>query len=59
MARYLIKDQRKTRENMGLLLNGAGDLLTNDMEKAKVLSAFPPQCLLIRPVLRNTRCLRP
>lgn len=29
----------KTRGNMGLLLNGAGDLATKDTEKAKVLNA--------------------
>ena len=29
----------KTRENMSLLLNGAGDPVTQDMEKAEVLDA--------------------
>ncbi|GAB0204020.1 mitochondrial enolase superfamily member 1 [Grus japonensis] len=30
-----INSKRKTRENMGQLLNGAGELVTRDMEKAK------------------------
>lgn len=34
--------KRMRRESMGPLLNGAGELVTNDMEKAMVLSAFPP-----------------
>ena len=33
-------NKRKTRGNVGLLLNGAGDLVTKDMEKAGVLGAF-------------------
>lgn len=28
------------RENVGLLLTGAGDLVTNDMEDTKILTAF-------------------
>lgn len=36
--RYIIS-KRNTRENMGLLLNGNGLLVTNDMEKAEVLKA--------------------
>lgn len=39
VVRYLIHDQRKTGEHTGLLLNGAGDLVTDDMEKADVLCA--------------------
>ncbi|KAK4810492.1 hypothetical protein QYF61_004272 [Mycteria americana] len=35
-----IGDKRKTRENVGPLLNGTGDLVTQDMEKADVLNAF-------------------
>ena len=35
-----IGDKRKTRENVGPLLNEAGDLVTQDMEKAEVLNAF-------------------
>ena len=34
-----INSKRKTSENVGPLLNGAVDLVTNDTEKAKVLSA--------------------
>lgn len=32
--------KRKTRENAGLLLSGAGNLVTKDMEKAEVLNTF-------------------
>ena len=35
-----INSKRKTRKNVGLLLNGAGDLVTKDMEKAEVFNAF-------------------
>ncbi|GAB0206869.1 mitochondrial enolase superfamily member 1 [Grus japonensis] len=34
-----ISDKRKARENVGLLLNGAGALVTQDMEKSEVLNA--------------------
>lgn len=34
-----ISYKRKTRENVELLLNGAGNLVVKDMEKAKVLNA--------------------
>lgn len=34
------RDQRKTRENAGLLLNGTGNLVQKDMEKAEVVNAF-------------------
>ncbi|KAK4810509.1 hypothetical protein QYF61_004289 [Mycteria americana] len=48
-----IISKRKTRENVGLLLNGAGDLVTQDMEKAEVLSAFFASVftVLVRPHL--------
>lgn len=42
----------KDRENMGLLHSGAGELVTKDKEKAKVLSIFP-QYLLVRFALRS------
>ncbi|KAK4810486.1 hypothetical protein QYF61_004266 [Mycteria americana] len=35
-----IGDKKKTRENVGLLLNETGDLVTQDTEKAEVLNAF-------------------
>lgn len=38
-SRYISR-KRKTRENMGLVLNGAGDLETKGMEKVKFLNAF-------------------
>jgi len=34
-----IGDKRKTRENVGPLLNEKGDLITQEMEKAEVLNA--------------------
>lgn len=34
-----INNRRKTRENVSLPLNGAGDLMTNGMEKTKILNA--------------------
>lgn len=33
-------DKKKTRENVGSLLNKMGDLVTHDMEKAEVLNTF-------------------
>jgi len=35
-----IDDKRKTRENVGPLMNGTRDLITQDMEKAEVLNAL-------------------
>ncbi|GAB0185935.1 mitochondrial enolase superfamily member 1 [Grus japonensis] len=35
-----IGDKRKTRENVGPLLNEMGDLVTLNMEKAELLNAF-------------------
>ncbi|XP_068785519.1 uncharacterized protein [Struthio camelus] len=35
-----IRSKRKTRENVGPLLNGAGALVTKDTEKAELLNAF-------------------
>lgn len=35
-----IGDKEKTRKNVGTLLNEAGDLVTQDTEKAEVLNAF-------------------
>ena len=37
-----IGDKRKARENVGPLLNGAGDLATKDMGKVGILNAFFP-----------------
>jgi len=34
-----LKGKRKSRENVGLLLNVARELVTQDMEKAEVLNA--------------------
>lgn len=35
-----IRDKRKTRDNVGPLLKGKGDLATQDSEKDEVLNAF-------------------
>lgn len=35
-----INSKRKTRKSVGLLLNGAGGLVTKDMERAEVFSVF-------------------
>lgn len=35
-----INSKRESRENMGSLLNGVREVVTNKMEKAKVLNAF-------------------
>lgn len=35
-----IGEVRKTRENVGSLLNKTGDIVTQDTEKAEVLDAF-------------------
>lgn len=46
-----IGDKRKTKENIGILLN---DKITQDTEKAEVLNTFySSQSLLSRPVFRN------
>lgn len=37
--RYICS-KRKTRENVGPLLNGAGGLMTKNMAKAEILKAF-------------------
>ncbi|KAK4824189.1 LOW QUALITY PROTEIN: hypothetical protein QYF61_012005 [Mycteria americana] len=53
-----ISSKRKTREYVGLLLNGAGELVTKDMQKAKALNAFFAS-VFIGPAFRNPRHLRP
>ena len=35
-----ISSRRKARENVGPLLNGAGDLLINEIKKSEVLNVF-------------------
>ena len=35
-----IYQQQKVRKNVGLTLNGAGELVTKDMEKVKIFNAF-------------------
>lgn len=39
-----ISSKRNTKGNIGLLLNGTGNLMTKDMEKEKALTAF---CALV------------
>lgn len=55
-------DEKKTRENMQLLLNETGDLVTRDTRTQKRLRycLLPlPQSLLARLAFWNTRSLRP
>lgn len=52
--------KRKTGENVGLLLNGAGDLVTKEKEKAKVLNAALSHPSILSPVnsaFRDARLL--
>lgn len=46
-------NKRKGKENVGLLLNGTGDLMAKDTEKAEVPSL--PQSLLVSPAFRPLR----
>lgn len=43
---------------MGLLLNGVGDLVKKDKEKAKVLNAFLTSVCSYKTPFRNLRSLR-
>jgi len=54
LCKYIGK-KRKTRENVGLLLNQMEDLVAQDMEKAELLNAFLPHSLLLRTVFKNPR----
>lgn len=56
MVRYLIKSQKKTGENTGLLLNGSWDLITDDMEKMDVPSASSPQYVLHNVFQQCVQC---
>lgn len=44
----------KTRKNMLLLLNGAGSLMTENVEKTRIISALFTLALLVRFALRNS-----
>lgn len=50
--------KRKTSENVDSLLNGAGGLVTKDMEKAEVLHDTCPLSLVVRTAFRYPRLLR-
>ena len=54
-----ISRKRKTLENVGLLLNGAEDLVTKDMEEVKVLNVFFTLIFAGNTCLQQTRSLRP
>lgn len=45
------------RENVGPLLNGAGDLVIEDMAMAEVVAPFSPHSLLFRLAFRHPRSL--
>jgi len=44
-----ICSRRTVRENVGLLLDGTGDLVTKNMEKSKLFSAFFTSVFTVRP----------
>lgn len=50
-------DRRKTRENVGLLLNGAGALVSQDMEKAEMLNAFFTLVFAVKISLQHSQAL--
>ena len=52
-----IKRKRKTRENVGPMLNEMGALIMGDTEKMELLNVLPSlhQSLLVRLPLRNPR----
>lgn len=50
-----VSSKRKTRENMSPLLNGAGELLTNDMGKDEVLNAFFASIFTGKPGLQESQ----
>jgi len=53
-------NKRKTRENVGPLLNKTGGLVTQDTEEAEVVNvSFLPQSLLTRLAFRNHKSQRP
>ncbi|GAB0192642.1 mitochondrial enolase superfamily member 1 [Grus japonensis] len=50
-----VSSKRKTRENLDSLLNGTGDLVTNNMEETKVLNAFFASVLTGESSLRESQ----
>jgi len=48
-----ISSKRKSRDNVGPLLNEVGTLVTEDAEKVELLNACLPRSSLLRPALRN------
>lgn len=51
-------NKRKNRESLGLLLNGTGDLVTNVMEKAEVLSATFASIFTSNTCFQNSQVLK-
>lgn len=47
-------NKRKTRENVGLVLNGAGTQVTEDTEKAEILNYFFALVLTVKDSLRES-----
>lgn len=51
-----IGTKRETRGNMGPLLNGAGALVTKDVEKAKVVNVFFILVFIGKTSLQESQC---
>lgn len=54
-----LNSKRKTRENVGPLLNRAGKLMTKNMEQAKVWNAFFASVFASKTAFQESRALRP
>ena len=52
-----ISSKRKAKENVGPLLNGAGDLATQGMEEAEVLNTFFTSVFTSKTSLRESKDL--
>lgn len=50
-----MNSKRKTQDNVRLLLKAVGELVRNDMEEVKILSASLLKSLQIKQAFRNPR----
>lgn len=58
LHRY-IRSKSKTRELVGLMLNGAGDLKTKNIKMARILMSSLLLSLQVKPPFQNPKPLRP